>query len=293
MGYQDRDKHIVDYSMYEIPGVAPYPGGGKFRGPPVTGANYIACVGAAQTFGCLSEQPFPAILADRLGIEVLNLGYGGAGPTFHNSNRVLLDCINNAKVAVLQVLAGRSQSNSMFRTTHHAMEGVRSSDGPHMTAEDFFSDLILNQPSVIPHLIAETRRNYVADMIRLLRDIRPPKILFWFSVRTPEYKEQVTLPIWRFWGEFPQFVNRKCIDKLLPFCDDYVECVTRKGLPQKLFDKDGQPTSISHCYSISNPTVHRDTQNNYYPSPEMHEIAAQSLLPSCKALLHLEKKTSA
>ena len=39
-------------------------------------------VGAAQTFGRLCALPFPSLLAETMGIEVLNLGHGGAGPEF-------------------------------------------------------------------------------------------------------------------------------------------------------------------------------------------------------------------
>src|SRR5947208_3544554 len=129
MGYQQRDRHIIDYGLYQLPGVAPYEGQGMFRGPRVTGGDYIACVGAAQTFGCFCPQPYPVLLASKLGIETLNLGYGGAGPTFHNSNTKLLHYINGARLVIVQVLSGRSQSNSYFRTPGHARQGIRVADG--------------------------------------------------------------------------------------------------------------------------------------------------------------------
>jgi hypothetical protein len=285
MGYQERDKHIVDYEMYTLPGIVPYPGGGIFRGPGITGGSYIACIGAAQTFGCLCKTPFPAILTERLGIESLNLGYGGAGPTYHNSNAALLNYINAARLVIVQMLSARSQSNSRFRTTHHAMEGVRIADNVSMTAEDFFSDLILRCSSDIPTLVAETKRNFTRDMIKLLNDIRPPKILFWFSVRKPEYVEEITLPIWKFWGAFPQFVDREMVERLIPHSDEYVECVSNAGLPQQLIDMNGNPTTISHSYSLTNKVVYSDTHNNYYPSAEMHEEAANKLVPACLSLL--------
>ena len=285
MGYQERDEHIIDYEMYTLPGVAPYPGGGRFRGPPVTSSNYIACIGAAQTFGCFCKTPFPVHLTRSLGIETLNLGYGGAGPTYHHSNAALLNYINAAELVIVQVLSARSQSNSMFRTTHHAMEGVRAADGIKMTAEDFFTDLIKRRPLLVSDVVAETKRNYTVDMVKLLNDIRPPKILFWLSVRTPEYVEEIALPIWKFWGAFPQFVDREIVEALTPHCDEYVECVSSLGLPQRLFDKTGKPTTISHSYSITDKIVYTDTHNNYYPSPEMHEEAAKRLSPTCAKLL--------
>lgn len=285
MGYQERDKHIVDYEMYELPGVAPYPGGGRFRGPQIKGKEYIACLGAAQTFGCLVKEPFPFILSKSLGIETLNLGYGGAGPTFFSSNTKLLEWINGSRLVVLQVLSARSQSNSMFRTTHYAMEGTRLSDGKQVTAEDFFTDLILNRPEIVPEIVAETRRNYVSDMINLLEMIERPKVLFWFSVRDPEYEGIISLPIWKFWGDFPHFVDSKMLEQLKPYADEFVSCVSNEGLPQILVDMDGRETTISHSYSIANPVTYTDTQNNYYPSPQMHLRAAESLLEACWRLI--------
>jgi hypothetical protein len=285
MGYQERDREIIDYQMYELPGVRPHPGGGRFRGPQVNGEDYIAFVGAAQTFGCFCEQPYPALLAARLNIETLNLGSGGAGPSFHNSNARLLRYINDARFVVVQVLSARSQSNSLFKTTHHGMEGVRISDGQRMIAQEFYTELFQEQPEKLREVVEETRRDYVRDMIRLLDDIRPPKILFWFSVRTPEYKEKYELPIWNIWGAFPQFVNRQMVEEMSKHSDDYVECVTGKGLPQPLFDKMGKPATISYGYTILQPETVTETHNRYYPSPEMHQEAARLLAPVCLKFL--------
>jgi hypothetical protein len=285
MGYQERDRHIIDYRMYELPGVAPYPGGGLFRGPEVYGEEYIACVGAAQTFGCLCREPFPLLLAQRLGVPTLNLGYGGASPTFHASNAALMGYINRAPLAIVQVLSGRSQSNSRFRITDHGMEGVRIADGQRMTAEEFFTGLLLESPNDLPAVVAETRENYLQAMLRLLEAIRVPKILFWFSVRKPDYQEAYELPIWRLWSNFPQFVNRPVVERLREHCDAYVECVSRRGLPQPLFDSDGNPTVITYSYNLLTQQPVTVTYNQYYPSPEMHRHAADLLEPVCRRLL--------
>ncbi len=285
MGYQDRDREIIDYEMYELPGVRPHPGGGCFRGPRLCGPDYIACVGAAQTFGCFCEKPFPSLLAERLGIETLNLGSGGAGPTFHNSNARLMQYINDARLVIVQVLSARSQSNSLFKTTHHGMEGVRVADGQRMIAQEFFTELMLHEPKKIKQIVEETRLSYVQAMIRLLKNIRKPKILFWFSVRTPEYQEEYELPVWKIWGAFPQFVNREMVSELEKHSDAYVECVSRRGLPQPLFDKQGRPATLTYGYTILKPEVITETHNRYYPSPQMHEDAARLLTPVCRELL--------
>src|ERR1700733_1499440 len=84
--YQSSDAHIVDYELYQLPGVDEF-----FRGPPPASDTYIACVGAAQTFGRFVPAPFPALISRSLDIGTLNLGRGGAGPGFHFSNSKIME----------------------------------------------------------------------------------------------------------------------------------------------------------------------------------------------------------
>lgn len=283
-GYQARHQHILDYGMYELPGVAPYEGGGRFRGPRVRSGDYIACVGAAQTFGCFCRLPYPVLLTRDLGVETLNLGYGGAGPTFHNSNAKLLEYINRSRLVIIQVMSARSQSNSLFEIRTHARSGIRVSDGAWMSAEAFYHELLLTAPELLPDLVTETRANYVRDMTRLLNDIRPPKILFWFSQRHPEYKEEYKLPLWNMLGGFPQLVNEEMIMQIKAAANDYVECVTSRGMPQPLFNRAGSPTTAIRQDAAGRDGV-RDTHNHYYPSPEMQADAAATLITPCRQLL--------
>jgi hypothetical protein len=74
--YQDLDAPHFDYQLSFVGDIADT----QFRGPPADLSRpYIACVGAAQTFGRFCASPFPEILGRRLGIQVVNLGVGGAG----------------------------------------------------------------------------------------------------------------------------------------------------------------------------------------------------------------------
>lgn len=285
MSYQERDAHIVDYQLYELPGVRPYPGDGMFRGPRVASDRYIACIGAAQVFGCFCPRPFPALLAERLGVETMNLGHGGAAPTFHRSNARLLRYINDARLVIVQVMSGRSQSSSAFRVTHHGMEGVRTRDGLRMTAQEFFEDLVEHSPERVAAVVQETKANYVRDMIALLDAIRPPTILFWFSQREPRYRPELALPIWRLLGAFPHLVDEPMLAALRARADEYVECVSRRGLPQKLYDRHGQPTTVRHSYNLVHAAPTVSDVNSYYPSPEMHADAADALEAACRRLL--------
>ena len=69
--YQDLDRNHCNYDLIPIPGIPRM----LFRGPKIDPARpYIACIGAAQTFGRFCVRPFPHILMDSLGAQVLNLG---------------------------------------------------------------------------------------------------------------------------------------------------------------------------------------------------------------------------
>lgn len=278
--YQLRDGHFIDYKLYRLPGVNTY-----FRGPAVTSGRFIACVGAAQTFGRFVADPFPSLLSRSLGIDTLNLGRGAAGPTFPLSQPILMDYINRAQLAIVQVLSGRSQSNSLFQVKNHGMIGIRQDDGREMAASDFYEELLKQDEGLAREIVAETRANYVQKMIELLQAIHVPKILFWFSVRTPEYQERWAPPAHGLFAEFPQLVNRQMVDQLRPHCQRYVECVSRTGLPQPLPQRTGTETAML-ALPAKLPQAELTSMNRYYPSPEMHEEASELLSPVCLELLN-------
>jgi hypothetical protein len=277
IGYQATDRHIVDYELYELPGVP-----AMFRGPPVHGEGYVACIGAAQTFGRFASKPFPQLMSQALGVETLNLGRGGAGPAFFLGNPALTKFINAASIVVVQVLSGRSQSNTLFRSGSPARLGVNLHDGREMSADEFYTWLMDQDPALAQRIIDETRTSYTAAMSDLLDAIGPPTILFWFSVRSPDFTETLELPLGRLWGAFPQFVNRATVAHLRAHSDVYVECISSRGLPQPLFDRDGNPTSFQAPGSSSGVGK---THNTYYPSPQMHEEAATLLVDACRKII--------
>ncbi len=133
--YQEPDWRVVDYQTYcldenVIDRSAKRPL--LIRGPRprrLEPGEYFVCLGSAQTFGRFCGQPFPAILQERLGLPALNISHGGAGPLFFcGENAPLLEYLNGARFVVVQVMSGRSDSNSLFES-----EGVgyfrRRSDG--------------------------------------------------------------------------------------------------------------------------------------------------------------------
>jgi hypothetical protein len=278
-GYQQRDYDIVDYELFSLPAFE----WRLFRGPEprtLEPGQYFACIGAAQTFGCLCQKPFPAILSDRLGLPALNLGVAGVGPSYFVSRRKhLLPYANGARFVVVQVMSGRSENNSLFECKRSEILWRRS-DGKKLAASLAYTELLQKRtPAEIDVIVEETRATWLRKMTRLMSLITVPKILFWFSVRRPEYVPGYDNAR-RLFGPFPHFINRAMIDAVRGQVDEYVEVVTSRGLPHPLFNRfTGQPATIRVRTDLGGSIK---THNDYYPSPEMHVDAADALESVCK-----------
>jgi hypothetical protein len=295
-GYARRDWRVVDYNMYSLPNTGLW-----FRGPKpeaLEPGRYISCIGAAQTFGCLCHNPYPSLLCDRLGLEMLNLGYGGAGPLFFLRHDSLLEYINRSMFAIIQVMSARSESNSLLDSG--GLEYLtRRSDGARIGADAAYRDLLRQEtrwrirfgskemfffgstPSRIKEIVVETRRNWVGNFAKLLMCIEIPTILFYFSKRRPNYQERYR-SVHALLGEFPQLVNSSMISDLKPYADYYVECVSSRGSPHLLKDRFTGKTATVDLSSDRADLQGVWKHNSYYPSPEMHWDAASILEPACR-----------
>lgn len=302
-GYQARDYEVVDYEMYELPGT-----GLKFRGPPLASyeeRSYFSCIGAAQTMGCFCETPYPKLLEKELGIAALNLGYGGAGPEFFNSQQSLVDYINKGKFVVIQAMSGRSQSNSLFDCDGLELL-TRRKDGKKLGANEAYERMVMGNASLasLPpkrlfrplarilaasrtkSVVVETRDRWLKNQRELIDKIKVPIVFLWISKRTPEYSESFKTAH-GFFNEFPQMINRAMVDEVVRNVDHYAEVVSRRGSPQPLFSRfTGEATTVDPANDRKDLGKGKPwTHNGYYPSPEMQEDAAAKLLPLCKGLV--------
>ncbi len=282
--YQERDRSITNYQMFELGNT-----GLSFRGPqPQTLAqgHYFTCLGAAQTFGCFGDRPYPNLLANWLKLPVLNLGYGGAGPSFFLHNSALIDYINRGKFAIVQVMSGRSESNSLFDTG--GLEYIRRrSDGEQLGSEPAYQELLATcDRDFVNQIIAETRQNWVSSYQLLLSKIKVPKILLWFSEREPDY--QLTYNnIYCLFGKFPHLINAQAIAQIIPFANDYIQCVSTRGMPQLLINRlTGYPTTLNLAYQRPDLGDKTSFYNDYYFSPEMQRDAAILLKSACQQYLY-------
>jgi hypothetical protein len=80
------------------------------------------------------------------------------------------------------------------------------------------------------------------------------------------------------------------VAQLREMVDGYVECVTSRGLPQPLFDRQtGAATTVAGPAVLGNQVL---THNTYYPSPEMHEDAATALCRTAQSMFEVSGERS-
>jgi hypothetical protein len=284
--YQESDRAIVDYQYANLPGTDTSVRS-VVRGPiPADlSADFIACVGGAHTLGRFVQSPYPALLQKQLGIPVLNLGHGGGKPEFYLQSKGFIEVINKAQCAVIQVMSARGSPNRFLTPTSHThnmmkiAEGISSDKNPLFVDNAYRKLLQQRDPETIREAINETRAHWLSEMENLLDQISIPKVLFWFSVRTPAYVEGFDSPN-ALLGDYPHLVTDVMIDTLKAKVDGYVECVSKKGLPNALRDRNsGAPVEVLAWQS--DPSY-----NHYYPSPEMHVLAADALAPALRKMMH-------
>ncbi len=301
-GYQRRDAAIVDYELWR-----PEPGGDWLRGPAPTSlapGSYFACVGGAQTFGCFVARPWPTLLAEQIGLPVLNLGVAGAGPALFRQPpfpRLLA----GARFVVFQVMSGRSADCSRFASEGRERLRVRADDRV-LGADEAWSEVLhgdlarWRQPLLrglvnrwralcgrrhVRQLVRETCADWSARFRELFVETKAPKLLLWFSKRQPRHRPRFH-SLSAMFGEFPQLVDERMVAAVAEIADGYVECVTSRGSPQLLRDRrTGVPVTVrpADAGTAEDPAL-RWTHNAYYPSPEMHEDAAAALLASARVL---------
>lgn len=244
IGYQQEDRNIIDYQLFKIDGIDSH-----IRGPEreLVPGEYAVAIGAAQTFGRFSESAYPDLLSDKIGFPVINLGFSGAGPSFFLQRPKLLEIINGARFVIIQMMSGRSVSNSRFevQTNQGVVRDRRHPDQRPIFAETAYVGLLEEgNLDVLARLRTEIRVRYIEENISLLSSITPPKILFYFSTRPTEYVEHLK-GLGGYWGGFPHFVSKGVIDALRPHAAAYAECITGEGLPQPLFDATtGEPVEM-------------------------------------------------
>jgi hypothetical protein len=279
--YDKRDHEVVDYQYWELAGT-----GMSFRGPAFDDHDdtpYLVCAGAAQTFGCLVDKPYPTVLAERLDVRSVNLGLGSAIPPLFD-NAAVLEIINGAALLVLQVMAARQQGNSRLRPLATDLVYDRR-HGDQVPAHIGWQRIIDEERAKLGVYIEETQHNWVQDYRHLLTKIDVPVVLFYFSARPKNaHPPRDADNLLTLFGQFPQLLDGSSIDDVAGVCAGYAECTSTRNQGHLIRSRfSGEPVEIDNA--ILDPRLPgRWTHNWYYPSPEMHEDAATRLTTAVEQL---------
>lgn len=285
--YGGDDLELVDYQYFSLEDTGLY-----FRGPQpekLEKNQYFVCLGGAQTAGRFCPKPYPKILEYKLKFPALNLGVGGAGPYFFLKNEQLFSYINEARFVVVQIMSGRSESNSFFDSG--GLEYLtRRADGVKIGSDAGYKELIEQKDiKYVKNIVRETRLNWLKNFQALLKKIQVPKILFWFSNRSPYLPENYK-NVHALFGRYPQLVNSEMVKKIREDSDEYIKCISTRGNHHLHISRfTNEPTLIKtwegrqDLIELYGAGSMFDT---YYPSPEMHIDAALSLENVCKKYLN-------
>jgi hypothetical protein len=277
------DDPLFDYKIYRF---------GRrrqiFRGPqPDLRGDYVCFLGGQHTFGRFAEQPYPTLVGEDLVVGSLNLGTDGAGPGFFLSDPEILRAVNGSQACVIQAMSASAISNRMYsvRPRRNArLSGVSD------LLTGLFPDVDFDKFSfvhgMLRHLartdedrfrlvLNEMKNAWIGRMQTLLNSAETKTVLFWFSQRSPDDGEAdaPTSPA----DKYPHYVDRAMIDAVKGAADFYIECTTSVGLPHDL-RVDGRTV-------LFRPSGEPIDSNRELPSPEMHQQAADALLPVLERIL--------
>ncbi|HEY5049171.1 MAG TPA: DUF6473 family protein [Rhizomicrobium sp.] len=277
------DSEIVDYGFVEITGCS-----FAVRGPtePRQGRLNVACLGSAATFGRYVRSPFPALLAEDFGANVMNLGFGGARFETYLKEPATLALCRQCDLVILELMSARSYTSDIFRSENH-LTG-KGSVGPKyakLIAEAEPDSRLLGGKVFVDQahewavkhaawddLVAvreQLLRAYRDDAIRLIEAIGRPVLLLWLSQRSMDVPSRPGSRVSWDCG-FPHFVDRQTVDAIREHAAGLVEIVSKRGLPSTLVSSiTGQPLSVTKGRQA--------WLNSYYPSAEMHSDAARAI----------------
>ncbi|AZQ65734.1 hypothetical protein EF888_00455 [Silicimonas algicola] len=211
----------------------------RFRGPLCClDRPYVAVLGGTETFGRYVEHPYPSLLSDWLGTQVLNLGVSQAGLSLFAQERWLLDAAAQAEVTVLQVLGAQNMSNRLYSVHTRRNDRFLAVSPPlrEMFPDVDFSEINFTghllttlhsrSPAAFDAVVQELKWAWVQRMRRIVQTIGTKVILLWMSDRRPEEPGRLSD------GIEPAFVDRAMLDALTPDIAGLVEVVAEDTSPR-------------------------------------------------------------
>lgn len=237
-----------------------------FRGPGrQPDGTHIAAIGGTETYGKFIETPWPELLEQTTGLQVVNMGQLNAGVDVFLNDRPVQDICHQARVTVIELTGAQNLSNryyavhprrndrflrastllktiypeidfTEFHFTRHLLVGLRDA-----SAEKFQT------------VVDELKDAWVARMRKLIMAINGPVLLLWLADQSPARMPDDPLT-----HNGPLFVDAAMIDQLRPDVTGVVEIIAdaeerERGYGQMLFGE----TESSAAAELLGPVVHK------------------------------------
>jgi hypothetical protein len=268
MSIQRQGAATLDYRPVSYPGSVL-----RFRGPAIdVTAPHVLCLGGTETFGRFIAEPYPALLAARLGQPVANMGVSGGGVDVSMEDGAILSAMSRARAIVLQVTGAQGISNRLY-TVHPRRNDrfVKASDVFHAIFRDVdFTEFHFTR-HMLDHLkaLSAERFEVVRDelqaawrmrMLRFLENAPVPVHLLWLARRGPDVPEPG-----HGLGDDPLFVTREML-----------EAVAEKAASLSVVHADGDASDLETrgmFFAAGEAAAARAV-----PDPRVHEAACDALL---------------
>ena len=165
-----------------------------FRGPAVDlDQPHVAILGSSEVLGRYAPRPMHMHLSEALGVPVANLGVQNAGVDVFVQDDVLLEEVNRAEVAVVQVMGAHNLSNRLYSVHPRRNDRfLRHSDKMRALYPDVdFSDFVFTRHMLgvlsahdaerFAVVAEELRTAWVARMRLLMESLTCPTVLLWIE----------------------------------------------------------------------------------------------------------------
>jgi hypothetical protein len=228
-------------------------------------ARPVVVLGGTETYGKFIETPYPELLEQVCGQQVLNLGCVNAGVDVYLNDPTVLDICRDASVTVIELTGAQNISNRFYRVHPRRNDRfLRASTllksvfrNVDFTEFHFTRHLLAGLRDAAPEkfllVAAELKDAWVARMQRLIAAIDGPVVLLWMADRQPD--QVCDDPLAR---GGPLFVDARMIDILRDSVAGVVEVVAdaeelHRGYDQLVFTDLDAPAASE----MLGPVVHK------------------------------------
>ena len=237
-----------------------------FRGPKRRpDGRHVAVLGGTETYGKFIETPWPDLLEQLVGRQVVNLGQMNAGVDVFAGDKTVMDLCHKARVTVVELTGAQNLTNRYYAVHPRRNDrflrasALLRSRCPEMDFTEFnFTGHLLSAlrdraPDVFAELVADLRAAWAKRMRALIAGIDGPVVVLWLSDRRADRPADDPLA-----GSGPLFVDAAMVDALRPQVASVVEIVAdaaerAEGYQNLLFDDMDAPAAAQ----MLGPVVHR------------------------------------